>query len=801
MLTGVIENKILLFGLIQYLFKDIAPFAIVPIHCRNKVTFMKDILDNLSIEDIISYNGALSNNCLIPQAGLSMIPEQTPLYYNKFCIEGYVNDNNEIVTMGTMHSAIIAIIFTLYSDKKVCNFNKTDKAIVPIYISSPHQPLKFSSNSNQVLYLHSLFLYFLSLFPGELPNLDILYNKGLMVSLSSLISFDFMVTVLVTIIVNRSSVTTVVEIFQYYLKCLQSMSGPSVAFNALTLTNIGFILTGKYDINVFEVEDIFAKLMHNKESIRMYLTKHMTPLTDVFIIDSIRGIFTVPQVYQDSWRELRLGIVHKEGNFIVLSREARLGQNKTTSCDFVFDKEVIKYIDKNRDKKLMSALVVEAHDHLLALIHLVTQLANEKYTKEILSEYHRSTLNDGTSDKMLQNLIMYDNGNILLKEIDIVSAHSELIRCSLDRMACTNEGLVRATYRKDNAVQYILYINNEFVTYPKDHIHISSSLNDYSALFLNHANACFPLVVEWVLSSINYLTDFEHIVQQLNSKLTLFISSISLFISNTECTFVIDILKFLREISRKNANENSLTIDNHTLSDIVNNMSEKSIHEYRHEDKVSDIFCLDADMGFLFYMAETNVTYFLDKETLLPFKSDLSSLNFLYTAHNRQGAIDDFQKHDKLLQRIYWQHTSFHNNQKFKSITNNPRHRLLLLQSFGFDTIKMIDFSREYIWQVLTVMVHENGNRTVFDIADDVMSNENCTKITFSHCAIFYINIAHNIPSLLIVDGNNQNIADLLLVYYMLSENMGFAFMSVHNPDICSLVFLSDNCQKCTSFF
>jgi hypothetical protein len=805
----IIPDKILIYGLVSLVFTNHIPFSIIPLHCKDKRNVLENILNSGKMEYMLQGQISELSSIGLVRMYRDIIENEWRSIPHVLTIETYFNNKNEIILGNEEENEHIhSTIFTLYEQTIQTQSEDSSKVIPPFYVKCKNRPL--SGPSSYTLLLRSIFLYIMSHFPQQPPSSTCVFHGKIEHNiLQTLIDTNFVIDILTPAITYKSNQTTVSDVLKYYLVSLENISGASLALSTVSQSSLAGILTGQED--TFIVERIFKEMKseNRKEEIRVYLQTFMTPLSTFLLIDKTNGRFTVPIVYQDSLRTLFLGIkcVDKTSNhIIILAREAHLGQDDKTICDFALDEHVTAGIELKGDKKLIASLMLESTNKLVTLVHMIKKLCNDNIGTRILTEY--ISIGDHTDFFSHVFYSINDNEEIELHEVDLDVVREQIVVFAIEQLYKANHSFVKAKYvHEDNINNYIVFIDDMYHIYPKEDEDTAKQLKEHQFLFANTPNTNVAYVLKWLLSS--HLTDkFLNITLQLNPKIQQFVSSVQEYMRNDThfCTIILtvihDVISALPSALLVSSGETFQLL----LQYVAHNNIKEQLDTYDSNIKTSLIFCLEENLGYIFLQKESGTLYFLDKDTLMPDVGKISSLNILHKNNvNRLESWEIFQSYSKELQQLYWRNVIRTNFDIFSEFINGPYFNIGLMSSYGVEDTKLLDYGKTKVIDILTTLIKETplgaiGN--LYPIVSKTIDNTVYKTVYFSQITYMCLS-KENKPVFVISKGNKANIADILLLHYLTKQEVGFGFAFIkRNIDtVYKLAMLTDNSEKTNAFY
>ena len=799
--SKIVVDELMIYGLFEIMLKNRYPFTVTPLHCSiQKANVLKKLIVSAKNKmTLLSESHSIPDYC-------ELIIENTFESLSQICnVEAYFNAENEIVPKEQKEHHYSTMFTTCMDTTNNHQNNNNEKAIPPIYINCENRPLH--NVNHQILLIRSIFLQLLSYFPNKLPGIPAIKHEHIKPHLlRCLIETDFVISVLTPATAYRSKSTTPMDILRYYFFCLEAISGTSAILSGISQYNLTIILLGKYDIDAIEKRFKQTREIDTKARIRHCLQKCMTPINSFLDVNVKEGTFLLETIYSDGKFFLQVGlkIIEETSNCIVLARNADLGQQTSVTHDFAFDPNVIQNINLDRHGELIAALIVEGTDRIRSTIHLIkTFFPDNKIGNRILDEF---VLLDCNSNDITSLFYTIQDAKLLLKNVDLNKIQDQLITHALDVLYQTHNPLISGRYMETNNTQYVLSIENEYHIYPIDDDDMKSIIREIPITSTLYADQ----IMKWLLHT-NYKNHTEKLlmlIQDLNPQAYSLVSSAFAFWIALEydISFYELILSIIIDVI---SNESSPIIITNvdTLKTVINTVAKKDIDRKLSlfDSKVdsSFIFVLQNISAYVFYQ-KNGFTYFLDSETFRPDSGALHALNIL----NEDNVHDvdkwkTFHEYDISLQQLYWRNLIKTNIDIFHTFIKESPCIACFLKSFLCDNFKIFFYDILSITSIFTMLVKETPLGTQGNILDIISRQfmQNCKKTKFSEHTIFYLS-KDNIPILILSDRNKGSIADLLLLHYLIFQNIiGFAFIKKENDNIYKLAMLTDKSENTQQIF
>ena len=804
-LEDFVNNKTIIderlkFGILENILRDTMPFfSIIPLHCLNKLQIIETILTsavmcNLDKSFIYTYD-MISNHAF-------------KTLNNVFTIETYFNENNEII-MPENSSNCFSAIFVLCKDVIQCRASR-EKQIPPIYMKCKERPVI----SNKVLLLRSYFIHiFSSYFPNPLPNrlCDILKDIALERDmLLTLLNKRFMIEILSIAFAYKSMETKTTDILEYYLKCVEYFSVPIPVFRSLSCQDLNLMLAGLNSETEDMDTDDSQKYSSSKFSILNQLNTHMIALEDFLIYDDKHKYFTVPIYYEDAQRKLRIGCLQ---NKVIIGREGNLGQDITVYRDFGLDDKVVKNLNVSRDKKLISALLLEATNTLNTARYLISKLFQNKVIDYVLNEFHISCQisDDDINEKLFKTNPHFD--------LDLFTLKDEYLNYALNEMYENQHSSLcyRNQFGSNDMPIYVIYFENRYYILPKN-----NDNNDSFTLYeneLNHIdfqNVKTFNILEWLINrneKINNDIKIHFIKKYDNeSHLSNLIKSMETYERNFKDVYEIllnNIYNSLKQSYQSNLDFPShITSFNSLVDFMAENLNEKvkSYSDFILAFKKPSIFSLPDNLGYITFDSENKRILFLGKDSLLPYSDQLRYLNVLENIDDEKWI--KFLGYPIMLQQLYWRYILSSNYDLFRQYLSNLNFNSALFRSFNCDTIQLLAYDMKHnIENIFQKIIKETlfGDKcNIFEIVEGEMkSNKNISHVLNLDGMSVYVSNKTNQPYLILLEGNDHDVVDILLLQYFsqFKISLGFAFIQDGDSETYKLAMLRDDSEQTKRLF
>ena len=806
--SKILRDRLIIYGLTQMLWRDSMPYTIIPIHSSNKLHMLEKILSLTLMRHVLIPPGKAFFDTDIIGIFLELLDNENSSIPHVLTIEAQFDESNKVVNDVENSHLVHSSIFTLYDDTiQSKSNNESDRGIVPMYIKCNQRPL--NGNGDSILILRSLLLYILSFFPDNLPNLQVLHGNLDEAKLLSLIETDFVIEVLSILLTHKSRNISTSQIFNYFLLSVQCLCGTSNALSSISPVDISVILTGQKD--VLKLEYHFDNI-EDKHLIKTFLQKNMTPLDHILVVDKENGKLRPQIIYQKGSLELYLGIIpsiDESSDHHIVCREAQLGQSINTLNNFGLDKNVIKNINLTTDNQLIFALIIEGTNSISTFRNLVDQLCFDKYTSKILQEYEELVLKDNHY-QFGKELIIFEDDQIRLTDINFLHFKDQFVLQALDLLIEVKNSSVKAKYMIDRNKQYVLWFHDRFITFPNHEREILDIINKDALLFRNDIETDVCLAIKWICNHHSF-SELQSIACQLNPTITNLLRSAVEFFNNTNHIIFTEILEVIHHVLTNLPSRPSLTHDS-SLQSVVNKSildvnSFEQIVEFCAKKTCSQIFKIQQNNGYLFYYDKSDYWYFLDDKTLLPFGNQLGALNIVETwyqmSHNK--ACEEFDKYNNILKQLYWKNITKNHQELLEKIVQSSLFYCEPLLSFCPKSMNILEYGSNHTCNILTELILTTplGSKgKIFEITSNYMEKLKYFKVSLGDEAIFYVT-KENKPVLLIINGTDVNMVDILLLQYITTQDilMGFSYLKLKTDDTFKMVMITDNSEKSNELF